>query len=227
MKLARGTKRNGRIERQKRASRQYERLQARAGRYSKTREESITTEHEESIRQQILNGLIADKGGDAQISTATRILAEVIASDAAWLMVFNGAIDHIIQNNPKARQNPRGLSQLDGYKRGLDAAPRPAAQVVTRLHPSVTSAGTISALNPIIRPILRVNLRYGFIRRPILPQSAELLRCRYRGAPKQSQRTTHPRSLRYVRIRTQLDALSRVWLNRRSIIYHQVQNWTR
>jgi hypothetical protein len=85
----------------------------------KRREESIPTEHEESIRQQILDGLIADKGGDEQISTATRILAEVIASDASWLMVFNGAIDHIIQNNPKARQNPRGLSQLDGYKRGL------------------------------------------------------------------------------------------------------------
>src|SRR5215475_2629647 len=84
----------------------------------KRREESITTQHEESIRQQILNGLIADKGGDQQVSTATRILAEVIASDAAWLMVFNGAIDHIIQNNPKAKQNPRGLSQLDGYKRG-------------------------------------------------------------------------------------------------------------
>jgi hypothetical protein len=63
--------------------------------------------------------LIADNGGDHQVSTATRILAAVIASDAAWLMVFNGAIDHIIQNNPKARQNPRGLSQLDGYKRGL------------------------------------------------------------------------------------------------------------
>jgi hypothetical protein len=45
--------------------------------------------------------LIADKGGDQQVSTATRILAEVIASDAAWLMVFNGAIDHIIQNNSK------------------------------------------------------------------------------------------------------------------------------
>jgi hypothetical protein len=50
---------------------------------------------------------------------ATRILAEIIAGDASWLMVFNGAIDHIIQNNPKARQNPRGLSQLDGYERGL------------------------------------------------------------------------------------------------------------
>jgi len=85
----------------------------------KRREESIITEHEECVRQQILDGLIADKGGDQQVSTATRILTEFIASDAAWLMVFNGAIDHIIQNNPKARQNPRGLSQLDGYKRGL------------------------------------------------------------------------------------------------------------
>src|SRR5262247_3271928 len=85
----------------------------------KRREESVITEHEENVRQQILEGLIADKGGDQQVSTATRILAEVIASDAAWLMVFNGAIDHIIQNGPKARQNPRGLSQLDGYKRGL------------------------------------------------------------------------------------------------------------
>jgi hypothetical protein len=85
----------------------------------KRREEGVPTEHEENVRQQILEGLIADKGGDDQISTATRILAEVIASDASWLMVFNGAIDHIIQNNPKARQNPRGLSQLDGYKRGL------------------------------------------------------------------------------------------------------------
>jgi hypothetical protein len=82
----------------------------------KRREEGIPTEHEESVRQQILDGLIDDKGEDEQ---TTRILAEVIASDASWLMVFNGAIDHIIQNNPKARQNPRGLSQLDGYKRGL------------------------------------------------------------------------------------------------------------
>jgi hypothetical protein len=85
----------------------------------KRRDESVPTPHEENVRQQILEGLIADKGGDDQISTATRILAEVIASDASWLMAFNSAIDHVIQNNPKARQNPRGLSQLDGYKRGL------------------------------------------------------------------------------------------------------------
>ena len=43
------------------------------------REESITTEHEEGIRQQILDGLIAAKGGDEQVSKPTRILAEVIA----------------------------------------------------------------------------------------------------------------------------------------------------
>jgi hypothetical protein len=112
-------KRNGRIERQKRASSQYERLQAWAGGYS----EAPGGEHYNRARGecQAANSrrLEADKGGDEQISTATRILAEVIASDASWLMVFNGAIDHIIQNNPKARQNPRGLSQLDGYKRGL------------------------------------------------------------------------------------------------------------
>ena len=74
---------------------------------------------DESIRQLIMDGLISDKGGDDQISTATRILAEVIASDATWLMVFNRAIDRIIANNQKVRENPRGLSQLDGYKRGL------------------------------------------------------------------------------------------------------------
>jgi hypothetical protein len=34
-------------------------------------------------------------------------------------MVFNHAIDRIIANNQKVRENPRGLSQLDGYKRGL------------------------------------------------------------------------------------------------------------
>jgi hypothetical protein len=42
---------------------------------------AIQKRREESVRQQILDELIADKGGD--VSTATRILAEVIASDAA------------------------------------------------------------------------------------------------------------------------------------------------
>ena len=32
---------------------------------------------------------------------------------------FNQAIDGVIQNNQKARQNPKALAQLDGYKRPL------------------------------------------------------------------------------------------------------------
>src|SRR5262249_59247686 len=47
----------------------------------KHRGESITTEYEEGVRQEILDGLVADKGGNQQVST-NRILAEVIASDA-------------------------------------------------------------------------------------------------------------------------------------------------
>lgn len=46
------------------------------------RTNGVLAEAEQSIRQEILAGLIKDKGGEAQIGTATRILAEVIASDA-------------------------------------------------------------------------------------------------------------------------------------------------
>jgi hypothetical protein len=76
-----------------------------------------TDEH--AIREDILAGLLADKGGEAQISTAMRILAEIIASDVALLVTFNQAIDGVIKNNQKARDNPKALAQLDGYKRGL------------------------------------------------------------------------------------------------------------
>jgi len=66
-----------------------------------------------------LSGLLADKGGAAQISTAMRVLAAIIANDVSLLVTFDHAIDDVIQSNPKARANPKALAQLDGYKRPL------------------------------------------------------------------------------------------------------------
>ena len=77
------------------------------------------TSDEQTLREDILAGLIADKGGEQRIGTAERILAEIIASDVSLLVTFNQAIEGVIKNNQKARQNPKTLAQLDGYKRPL------------------------------------------------------------------------------------------------------------
>ena len=109
----------GRHTRQIRPTRQPERFQTWSGGVAQRRVNGVLTPAEQSIREEILNGLITDKGGEARISTAMRVLAEVIASDAAWLVAVNRAIDGVMDSNQKARNNPKALHTLDGYKRGV------------------------------------------------------------------------------------------------------------
>ena len=78
------------------------------------RADGVLNPQKQSIREGILSGLLADKSGAVQLSRAMRVLAEVIGSHVSLLVTFNHAIDGVIQDNPKARANPKALAQLDG-----------------------------------------------------------------------------------------------------------------
>jgi len=66
--------------------------------------------------------LITDKRGEAQISTTMRVLAEIIATDVSLLVTFNQAIEGVIQNNPRARVEPRGRTSRSAVETGASCA---------------------------------------------------------------------------------------------------------
>ena len=86
------------------------------------------TEKEQDIRADILAGLVADKGGEQQIGTAERILAEIISSDVALLVTFN-QVDGEIKNNPKGSGLPKGFSPARRLqaRAGKQSKPQPTA----------------------------------------------------------------------------------------------------
>jgi len=86
---------------------------------AKNRQNGALTVRGSRIKLQIRNGLIKDKGGDDKISTAEKVLVELISDDVAWLVTINGAIKKVLKLNLKAKANPKALKQLDDYKRPI------------------------------------------------------------------------------------------------------------
>src|SRR5262245_20352523 len=85
----------------------------------RNRRSDSLTGRESRIKAQVRDGLIADRGGENKVSTAEKVLVELISSDVAWLATIDTAIRKVLKLNKRARANPKALKQLDDYKRPI------------------------------------------------------------------------------------------------------------
>ena len=93
---------------------------------------------------------MADKGGATHISTAMRVLAEIIASDVSLLVTFNHAIDAVIPNNPKARANPSVCREKLALNRTADRLQQESVVYRENVEDTRTPENMLRDLSPIL-----------------------------------------------------------------------------
>jgi len=74
---------------------------------------------EQSIREEILAGLLADKNGAVQDKHRHECWPRLSPATYLCWSPSTRQSTGVIRHNPKARTNPKALAQLDGYKRPL------------------------------------------------------------------------------------------------------------
>ena len=115
------------------------------------RADGVLNPQEQSIREEILCGLLADKDGAAQISTtAMRVLAEIIASDVSLLVSLSINLQRFGWKRSPGRKlsgNYWGVSETTGSNKRRSADSRPATTVIAERHPRSLRSSKLGRYN--------------------------------------------------------------------------------
>jgi hypothetical protein len=84
---------------------------------SRRREGRLPRGKDKRFKLALLAELIADAGGQSEITATRRLHAEIIATDATFLAQMDRAIQRMFRINPHYRENIAALAKLDAYRR--------------------------------------------------------------------------------------------------------------